>query len=745
MRIPPRRSAFLLLVLVVIGCGADEAPPDHQAEAVAAADPAPPAASGQPRASATAERAPNRLIREQSPYLQQHAYNPVDWYPWGDEAFAKARAEERPVFLSIGYSTCHWCHVMEHESFENEEIAAYLNEHFVAIKVDREERPDVDNVYMSAVQAMTGRGGWPLSAFLSPEAVPFFGGTYFPPHDRGGQRGFLTLLQGITNAWQTNRAEVLDNADRVLSHLQSQGVPSPEVEIPADIFDQAQAGLLQSFDPEHGGFGKAPKFPRSHTLSFLLRHWARTERDESLDMVRQTLDQMARGGLRDHLGGGFHRYSVDARWLVPHFEKMLYDQAILARTYLEAYQATGVEADQRVARGVFDYVARDLTGPNGGFYAAEDADSEGEEGKFYVWRPEEIVEVLGAEEGALFNRVYGVTDAGNFVHRRSVLHLTQSLADWAQAEGEDAGRFAERLANARRRLLEVRSERIRPHLDDKIVTAWNGLMISALAYGAQVLEEPRYAERAARAAEFILQELRDADGYLLRRYRGGEAAIPAFIDDYAFLVNGLVDLYQATFEARYLAEAVKLARQMLELFGSEESGGFSFRGTQHEPLVVETREIYDGALPSGNSVAAWALLRLGHLTGDPDLTERGRQVIQAFSTQLTQSPISYTQLLIAQDFAVGPTLEVVVAGDPHAPDTQAMVRALRQRFLPSTVVALRAPGAGGEALATLAPFVQNQTPLNGRAAAYVCKDHTCQLPTDQVNKMLALIDNAGQP
>src|SRR3989338_9185378 len=496
----------------------------------------------------TTSHKPNRLIHEKSPYLLQHASNPVDWYPWGEEAFAKARREQKPIFLSIGYSTCHWCHVMERESFENPEIAAAMNRWFVSIKVDREEHPDLDQVYMAAVQSLTGHGGWPLTVFLTPDLKPFYGGTYFPPERRSDIPGMTEVLPAVADAWQQKREEIMTSADELTASLQAHLAPVSGGEpIAIETLHAAFRQAVSAFDPAHGGFWDAPKFPRSPELSFLLAYWARTGAAQSLEIVTTTLDHLARGGIHDHLGGGFHRYSTDAQWLVPHFEKMLYDQALLARTFLEAYRATKRPEYAETARGIFTYVLRDLTDAGGGFYSAEDADSEGAEGRFYVWTPQEITQVLGRDAGQLFSRFYGVSPDGNFEQGTSILNIEQPLETFAKLKGFEPGVLAQQLASSRERLLAVRSARVRPHRDDKILTSWNGLMIASLAYGAATLDDPRYLQAARRAADFVLTNLR-RDGVVLRRYREEDARYPGTLEDYAFLSYGLLELYEASFE-----------------------------------------------------------------------------------------------------------------------------------------------------------------------------------------------------
>jgi len=682
----------------------------------------------------------NRLVFEKSPYLLQHAANPVDWYPWGDEAFERARAEGKPVFLSIGYSTCHWCHVMEKESFENDSTAAIMNEYFVCIKVDREERPDVDNIYMAAVMAMSGRGGWPLSAFLTPEGKPFFAATYLPPEDRYGMTGFPSLLVKIHEEWTTDRERIVGHGDEVARRLRAAAKRSGPGEVGPATLEKGAAGFARRYDSVHGGFGDSPKFPSSHNLSFLLRHWKRSGDARALEIVEKTLDEMARGGMADQIGGGFHRSSTDRQWLVPHFEKMLYDQAMLAITYIEAYQATGREQYADVARGIFTYVLRDMTAPGGGFYSAEDADSEGEEGVFYVWKPDEVRAVLGEEAGDRFCAVYGLTESGNFERGSSILHLKKSLDEAAAAMGVDPEGLKTEMADSREKLLETRSKRIRPLRDDKVITAWNGMMITAFALGARALDDGEYALAAERAAAFALEKLRNGEGRVLRRWRDGEASCLGYIDDYAWLVHAMIDLYETTFDPVYVERANELAADMWNLFWDDEGRGFFFAGSDGEKLLVRSKEIYDGAFPSGNSIAALALLRLGDITGDPETARRGRASIEAFSGELSSSPAAHAQMLSALDFAVGPTVEVVVAGEEGSDDTEAMLRELRGRFLPNAAVLFRPEGGRGDKLASLAPYTAEQRAVDGRATAYVCRNHACSLPTHDAGEMVRLVE-----
>ncbi|MFW6162984.1 MAG: thioredoxin domain-containing protein [Planctomycetota bacterium] len=691
----------------------------------------------------------NRLADSKSPYLLQHADNPVDWYPWGEEAFAKAKKEDKPIFLSIGYSTCHWCHVMAHESFEDPEVARLMNEALVSIKVDREERPDIDNVYMTVCQMMTGSGGWPLTILMTPERKPFFAATYIPKTSRFGRTGMVELIPKIQELWETRRDDVVQSADQIVEHLRSSTGGQAGEALDPSVLALAADQLAARFDATHGGFGGPPKFPTPHNLTFLLRHWKRAGDEQSLKMVEETLRAMRLGGVYDHVGFGFHRYSTDARWLVPHFEKMLYDQALLAMAYVEAFQATGKADYERTARQIFTYVLRDMTAPQGGFYSAEDADSEGVEGKFYVWTVAELREVLGGDDGDLAIRVFNATEDGNFIdeaHRRrtgtNILHLTKPLPELADDLGMDKDTLRERLEGIRRKLCERREKRVHPHKDDKVLTDWNGLMIAALAKGARAFGEPRYAEAATKAARFLLGTLRDADGRLLHRFRAGHVGVRAHLDDYAFLAWGLIELYEATFDVSHLAAAQELTDAMLDGFWDEEAGGFFFTADTAEGLLVRQKESYDGAVPSGNSVAMLVLLRLARITGRAEWEARAEAVGRAFASRVRRMPAAHTQLMAALDFAVGPSFEVVIAGQPGADDTEALLTALRTRFLPNKVVLLRPAGVEEPPIARIAPFVEAQTARDGRATAYVCRDQACREPTTKKDEMLNAL--AGQ-
>jgi uncharacterized protein YyaL (SSP411 family) len=686
----------------------------------------------------------NRLKDEKSPYLLQHADNPVNWYPWGEEAFEAARAADKPIFLSIGYSTCHWCHVMEHESFEDAEVAALMNDAFVCVKVDREERPDIDNVYMTVCQMMTGSGGWPLTIMITPDKAPFFAATYIPKTSRFGRVGMLELIPRVKELWTARRSEVNDATRRIVGALEQISADTPGEDLEGPVLDKAYRQLAERFDVTYGGFGHEPKFPTPHNLLFLLRYWRRTGDEKALEMVEHTLQMIRRGGIYDHLGLGFHRYSTDERWLLPHFEKMLYDQALLVMAYTEAYQATGKATYAQTAREILSYVLRDMTSPEGGFYSAEDADSEGEEGKFYVWAEEEIRQVLG-DDADLVIQVYGVEQAGNFTEEATgrkpgtnVLHMKQALEDVAGRLGMPPPELEDRLTRARHRLFTHREQRIHPLKDDKLLTDWNGLMIAAMSKAAQALGRPEYTAAARRAADFMLARMRRSDGRLLHRYRDGDAGIPANLSDYAFLTWGLIELYEACFEVRYLEAALDLNRLMLDNFRDEAGGGFYLTPDDGEDLPVRRKEAYDGAIPSGNSVAMLNLLRLGRMTGDSELERHAADLGRAFSGGVSEMPLGHTQMLVAADFAMGPSYEVVIAGDPAAADTREMLKNLRKAFLPNKVVLLR-PDEPEPAIAGVAEFTKGQRSIDGKATAYVCLNFNCELPTTDASRMLELL------
>lgn len=691
----------------------------------------------QPDTKASQKRKPNRLIHEKSPYLQQHAYNPVDWYPWGEEAFQKAIRENKPIFLSIGYSTCHWCHVMESESFEDEEVANLLNENFVSIKVDREERPDIDNVYMAVCQAITGSGGWPLNIFLTQERKPFYAGTYFPKTERYGNPGFIAILKKISDLWKTNAESTIASGEQVTKVIQSMVPTTPGGLLTGEIMKLAYEQLRDTFDNIYGGFGSSPKFPTPHNYTFLLRWWKRSNTAPALDMVEKTLERMSRGGIYDQLGGGFHRYSTDEYWLIPHFEKMLYDQALLAIAYTEAYQATGKTYYADIVKDIFRYVLRDMISPDGGFYSAEDADSEGVEGKYYVWTPDEIVKILGEKDGKTFCDYYDVSDEGNF-EGKNILHVDKPFDAFAKLEGISPDKLREILRTSREKLFAVREKRIHPHKDDKVLTSWNGLMIAAFAKGARALNEPGYIQPAVRAVDFILDTLRDHNGSLLRRHRLGESAIPGYLDDYAYFVWGLIDLYEVTFETKYLKMALEINKIMIENFWDEKGGGFFFSGKKNEQLIAQTKEVYDGATPSGNSVAFLNLFRLGRMTGNQTLEKMAEQIIKTFGETIRQYPAGYTQFLCALDFSLGPTKEIVIAGEPNQKDTEQILTAIGKRFLPRQVLLLRSQK--DKILEEIAPFVKEQKPIDNKATAYICENYACKAPICDIDKIIHLLE-----
>ena len=681
----------------------------------------------------------NRLAQEKSPYLLQHQHNPVDWYPWGEEAFARARAEDKPIFLSVGYSTCHWCHVMERESFENDQIAALLNHDFVPIKVDREERPDVDRIYMTFVQATSGSGGWPMSVWLTPDLQPFFGGTYFPPENRWGHPGFGSILTQLAAAWRADREKIVESARGIVEQLKQHVAVEPAhggVIFDAATLDTGFSIFRRSFDARLGGFGGAPKFPRPSVYHFLMRYHKRTGNPEARDMVLLTLREMARGGMHDQLGGGFHRYSVDDRWFVPHFEKMLYDQAQLAIAYLEAFQVTGDRQYADVARRIFNYVLRDMTDAGGGFYSAEDADSvidpahpeEKGEGAFYIWNAAEIRRIVGAAADA-FMRRYGVREDGNVDHDPHGEFTGRNILYQAQPADDPIG-----LARAEALLLEARGRRVRPHLDDKVLTSWNGLMISAFALGGAVLEDARYADAARGAAEFVIAKMYDlASGTLLRRYRAGEAAIPGFLDDYALFTQALIDLYEAQFDLKHLQLAVKLAGKTRELF--EDPAGAFFSTPAGDPsLVLRVKEDYDGAEPSGNSVAAMNLLRLARMTNRSEFRESAERTFAAFGTRLSHAPVAIPQMLAACEFALGEPREIVFAGERGTAAMNDLLREMHRRFVPDKVVLHADP-----ALAAWVPGIGEMKPQSAPASVYVCRNYACQLPVSAPAEFAELI------
>jgi hypothetical protein len=688
---------------------------------------------------------PNRLINEKSPYLLQHAFNPVDWYPWGEDAFAKAHEEDKPIFLSIGYSTCYWCHVMERQVFENEEIAALMNKKLICIKVDREERPDVDRIYMTAVQAMTGSGGWPLSVFLTPDLKPFFGGTYIPPTEQYGRPGFPQIVKRISELWKYNRKSLLESSDQIYNHLKNYSESKSGQTLYDTILHQCYSQFASNYDSTFAGFGNGPKFPRPVALNFLLRYYYRTENDSALQMTLKTLRKMAEGGMYDHIGGGFHRYSVDGQWRVPHFEKMLYDQAQLVISYLEAYQITNDEFFASVARDVLHYVQRNLSERNGGFYSAEDAESaldsskpeEKEEGTFYLWTKSEIEHHLTKEETEIFCYYYGVQDTGNALHDpmgvfqgKNILHIAHDINATALTFIKTPNEIKAILQSARKKLFLARDQRHHPHLDDKILTSWNGLMISAFAKAYQVFGYEQYKTVAIKAGRFVLSKLYDAqNGVLLRRYRQGEARYEGNLQDYTFFVQALIDLYESVFDLEFLETAITLTNKQIQMFYDSTNGGFFDTPQQASSLILRLKEDYDGAEPTGNSIAALNLLRLAQITNSDEWRTLALQTIEAFSARMTQAPEILPQMLVAFDWTISAPMEIIIAGKRESDETRELLREVYSHFLPHRVILMVDPDDAQKKLAYYLPVVESMTMKDGKATAYVCENYTCQLPT----------------
>jgi uncharacterized protein YyaL (SSP411 family) len=678
----------------------------------------------------TSNRSPNRLANETSLYLRQHAYNPVDWYPWGPEALARARELGRPIFLSVGYSACHWCHVMEHESFEDEATAKYLNDHFVCVKVDREERPDLDTIYMNALQVLTREGGgWPLSVFLTPDLTPFYAGTYYPPDDRYAPHrpSFRRLLAGITDAWENRRDEIAEVGRNVAEFLGGMGGLGPaEGSLDPELLRTAVSALRRNFDPTHGGFGYAPKFPHALELRLLLRAAKRFGDDTALQMARHTLDKMARGGMYDQVGGGFHRYSVDAQWLVPHFEKMLYDNALLTTAYVEAFQLTRDPFYEQIARETLDYVLREMTSEPGAFFSTQDADSEGEEGKFYVWSEKEIHDVLGPELGEFACRVWGVTERGNF-EGHNILHRTKTDEQDARVLGLSVEEFRSKLAEAKRKLYEVRSKRVWPGRDEKILTAWNGLMIAAFAHAGPMLGEPRYTQAAVRAADYLLTNLRTPGGRLFRTAGVGQPAkLAGYLEDYAYLADALVTLYEATFEPKYLRAAVELADAMLKHFKDPAGPGFFYTADDHERLIARTKDLHDGSTPSGNAMAVTALLRLAKLCDRRDFAAAAEETLRGYREVMAEHPAASGQMLVALDFHLGAVQEVAVIGRKDDAELKEVLAAVRGGFRPNQVVAFHDPAIGSPP--EFIPLLKDRPMADGMVTTYVCENFVCKAP-----------------
>jgi len=677
----------------------------------------------------------NRLADEQSPYLLQHANNPVDWYPWGEEAFKKAKELDRPIFLSIGYSTCHWCHVMEHESFEDDSVAKLLNDGFISIKVDREELPEIDHVYMTVCQAMTGGGGWPLTIVMTPAKEPFFAGTYFPKDKRGGRSGLFQILPMITDAWTSKRQDIMTSVGQVKNYLDQLNSKPAGNNFSTELINKAYDQFRNGFDEEYGGFFKAPKFPSPHNLIFLMRYHHSFDNKIALEMATKTLKQMRLGGIYDHIGFGFHRYSTDRHWLVPHFEKMLYDQAMIAMAYTEAYHITGEDIFAQTANEIFTYVLRDMTASEGGFFSAEDADSEGEEGKFYVWTEQEIKEVLGENYGKEFNDIFSITTPGNYKDESSGKQTRLNIPHLKNYNSNGNND----LDSAREKLFNIREKRIHPLKDDKILTDWNGLMIAALAKAAIVLNEPGYLDAAEKAAKFVLHSISKGER-LLKRYRNGVAALDAHLDDYAFMAWGLLELYEATFSTKYLSQALDLMNIMVEDFWDDKNGGFFLGSDQSEKLIVRSKTAYDGAIPSGNSVAVMNMVKLTRITGNTKWAELAEKTMRAFSEDVNQTPTGYTLMLTGFMFDTQNSKEIVIVGDSRNRNTIKFLHTIRTSYAPHKVLLFKDTSVSENRLEQLANWTSTQNSINGKPTAYVCKNFACNQPTSDIQTALSFIN-----
>ncbi len=684
----------------------------------------------------------NRLSKENSPYLLQHSGNPVDWFPWGSEAFTKAAEEDKPVFLSIGYSTCHWCHVMEKESFEDKETARMMNDVFISIKVDREERPDIDGIYMQVCQMLTGSGGWPLTIIMTPDKKPFFAGTYFPKESRFGRPGMKELIPQIKNLWTTKRDEINKSASEIVNALSVETKKGSAA--PGETFiEKAVKEFRDRFDSEYGGFGTSPKFPSPHNLSFLLRYYKSFKNENALEMVEKTLDQMRRGGIYDHIGYGFHRYSTDRQWLVPHFEKMLYDQALLTISYVELYQVTGEELYKKTAEEILEYVLRDMTSPEGGFYSAEDADSEGEEGKFYLWTKDEFEKVVG-KDSDLLSIIFNLKPEGNFsdplndnTEPCNILHLKNTLNELSAETGLAEEVLKDKIDRAREKLFEAREPRVPPYKDDKILTDWNGLMICAFAKAARAFKNSLYEDAAAKAVKFIMTNLRTKDGRLLHRFRNGEAGITGNLDDYAFMISALIDLYETTFDVGLLKTAIEFNDLMITHFYDSINGGFFFTPDYGEELITRNKEIYDGAIPSGNSIAVQNLLKLGKITGNASLEDKADETLHFFSEQINRMPSAFANSISGLITAYRDSLEIVIAGSKDDKTTKEILEYFGRNFIPNKVILLKVPG--DKELAEIAPFTEQMVQQDKSATVYVCRHYACEMPVTSVDEIKKLM------
>jgi hypothetical protein len=688
---------------------------------------------------------PNRLINEKSPYLLQHAYNPVDWFPWSDEAFEKAKQEDKPIFLSIGYSTCHWCHVMEKESFEDTEVAKLMNDAFVSIKVDREERPDIDGIYMSVCQMITGGGGWPLTIVMTPDKKPFFTGTYFPKHNRFNRIGMMELVPRLKEVWVTKKEEVLKSAEEIASSLKKQNFISDSNEIEESILDKAYDELNKRYDEANGGFGNAPKFPSPHNLLFLLRYWKLKDEPKALEMVEKTLTEMRRGGMYDHIGFGFARYSTDQHWLVPHFEKMLYDQAMLVMAYTETYLATKNKFYKETAKEILEYVLRDMNHPEGGFYSAEDADSEGEEGKFYLWDADELRNVLEKDESDFAIKVFNTADDGNWIDESkgmmpgtNILHLKKSNEELADEFNLSEDDFTNRLETIRKKLFNYREKRIHPHKDDKILTDWNGLMISAFAKAAQAFDDKEYADAAIKSYSFIEKYLTGKDGRLIHRFRDGESGLQAHIDDYAFMINALIDLYETTFEIKFLKRTIELNEILMKEFWDEQNGGFYFTSSKSEELIARQKDVYDGAVPSGNSVALLNLIRLSRFTANIYFEKKASLLVKYFSGYISKSPSAFCMFMCGLDFLLSSSTEIVIVLKKKDDEAIQGINLIRNIFNPNKIVILKSSDNQNE-FGELLSFTKDMKMKDNNTTFYVCRDYSCNQPVNSIKELQKLL------
>jgi len=686
----------------------------------------------------------NRLSFEKSPYLLQHANNPVDWFPWSDEAFKIAKADDKPIFLSIGYSTCHWCHVMEHESFEDEKVAALMNDSFISIKVDREERPDIDGIYMTVCQMLTGSGGWPMTIIMTPDKKPFFAGTYFPKENRFGRPGLIELLSKINELWKTKREEILKSAEDISAVIKKSQLRNSGNEIEIEIFDKAYKEFERRFDKENGGFGSSPKFPTPHNLIFLLRYWKRKNESNALGMVEKTLEKIRLGGIYDHVGFGFHRYSTDSEWLVPHFEKMLYDQAQLAVVYIEAYQITKNIFYKKTAEEILTYVLRDMTSPDGGFYSAEDADSEGEEGRFYLWDFDELKSFLHDDEIKFIENVFNIESGGNWIDHvkgimngTNILNMKKSVKELEVELKMTAEEISKKTETIRKKLFIKREKKIHPYKDDKILTDWNSLMISALAKAYQVFNNEKYLTAAEKSAGFIFDKLFKKDSKLLHRFRDNEAAIDANIDDYAFLISSLLDLYEAGFNIKYLKSAIQLNEDFIKHFWDNETGGFFFTSNESEKILIRQKEIYDGAIPSGNSIAMLNLLRIGRITSDSKFEIMASIIGRIFSENINSAPSAFTQTLISLDFAFGPAYEIVIAGEVNADNKDELIKLVWNNYLPNKTLLFNF--AANKDLIDIASFTSNYKQIGEKTTVYICQNYSCKQPVTDISTLEGLL------